>query len=345
MTVPVAILGGTGLVGQRLIARLESHPWFDPVVVAASDPRLGERYGDTITWRIDEPMPASIADIRVDRADPDDLSTDVDLVLSALPGEVATEIETRFAEDGALVCSNASPGRMDPDVPLLIPEVNYDHLALIDQQRDARGWEGAIVKNANCMTTTVTLPFAGIDRFGLTTATVVSMQAISGAGTSGVHGIDIVDNVLPDIAGEADKLASEPQKLLGSLTADGIVHHTIEVDAACHRVPVTDGHLATCFVDVETAPTRESVIDALSSVPTVDLPSAPTDPITVIDEPRRPQPRYDRHVSDGMGVAVGPVAVAENRISFSCLAHNTVRGAAGACLLAAEAAVDAGYLS
>lgn len=343
MTVPVGVLGASGLVGQRLLARLGDHPTFEPVSVAASDDRVGERYGDSVTWRIDEALPPAVADLRFDPADPDGLGGDPGLVLSALPGAVARDIEAAFAESGALVCSNASPGRMDDDVPLLIPELNADHLGLIEHQRDARGWAGALVKNPNCSTVTVALPLSALVDLGLEAATVVTMQAISGAGTAGVHGIDIVDNVLPDIPGEADKLADEPRKLLGSLADGAITPHPVAIDAACHRVPVIDGHLASCFVELGSETSASAVAAAFGAVPAVDLPSAPARPIHVIDAARRPQPRYDRDAGDGMAVAVGPIDVVGSRVRFTCLAHNTIRGAAGACLLAAEAAVDAGY--
>lgn len=344
MTQAVAVLGATGLVGQRLVHHLEDHPWFETVAVTASPDRVGERYGDSVTWRLPGGPPAVVADLAIGPTEPDGLTGEVDIVLSALPGSVAAEIEPAFAETGRLVCSNASPGRMDPDVPLLIPEINLDHLSLIDHQREHRGWSGALIKNPNCTTTTITLPLGALRAFGLESASVVTMQAISGGGAHGVAGVDIVDNVLPDIPGEADKVASEPTKLLGTVRTGEWVGHPITIDAACHRVPVVDGHLATCFVDVDEEPTHDAVVDALTSFEGVELPSSPARPISVIEQGRRPQPRLDRHRSAGMGVSVGPVRVDGGRIAFTCLAHNTIRGAAGACLLAAEAAVDNGYV-
>lgn len=343
MTIPVGVLGGTGLVGQRLLARLDDHPWFEVAAVAASDDRVGAPYGESVTWRIDEPLPSSVARLTLDAADPGSLSGLPPVVLSALPGSVAAEVEAAFAEAGTLVCSNASARRMAPDVPLIIPEINRDHLSLLSTQSRERGWSGSLVKNPNCMTATITIPLAALKPFEPRSATVVTLQAISGAGTGGVHGIDIVDNVLPDIPGEAEKLATEPTKLLADLDGETLDPYQLEVDAACHRVPVVDGHMATCFVELGTAPTSNEVRAALDGFDGVDLPLAPRQPITVIDEPRRPQPRYDRDTEDGMGVAVGPIHLEGSRLRFTCLAHNTVRGAAGACLLAAEAAVDAGY--
>ncbi len=344
MSISVGVLGATGLVGQRLLVRLENHPQFDVVAIAASEDRIGEPFEGSVPWRIDEPRPTSFDHLTFDKAAPGELTGDPPLVLSALPGSVATETEPAFAEAGVIVCSNASPLRMAEDVPLVIPEVNADHLSLIDEQRRSRGWDGAIIKNPNCMTTTIALPFAGLSDLGLDRATIVTMQAISGAGTGGVFGIDIVDNVLPDIPGEAPKLATEPRKLLGTVTAGQLTQHPISIDAACHRVPVLDGHFATCFVELDEAYPPSQVRAAIEGLEGVNLPSAPAQPITVIDEPRRPQPRIDRDLGAGMGVAVGPISVEQHRVSFSCLAHNTIRGAAGACLIAAEAAVDDGYL-
>lgn len=338
------MLGATGLVGQRLVARLGSHPIFEPVAVAASEDRAGTPYDEAVTWRINEPLPDSLTDLELDVAEPGTLSGDPDLVLSALPGGVAEELEPAFARDGTFVCSNASPERMADDVPLIIPEINEGHLDLIEHQRSQRGWSGALIKNPNCMTTTITLPLAALLDFGIEHAAIVSMQAISGAGTGGVHGVDIVDNVLPDIPGEADKLATEPHKLLGTLDSEGIEPRSFTVDAACHRVPVIDGHMATCFITVEDAVSTETIQSAFEGYPGVDLPSAPDQPIQVVDEPRRPQPRYDRDAGAGMAVTVGPVEIDGPRIGYTCLAHNTVRGAAGACLLAAESAAEAGYL-
>lgn len=345
MSIPVGVLGGTGLVGQRLLALLDDHPLFKPASITASDERAGERYDESVIWRIDHDLSDSIGAIQLVRSDPAAVSTDVDLVLSALPGSVAADIETSFARSGAIVCSNASPLRLADDVPLVIPEINADHLKLIDIQREERGWDGAIVKNPNCMSTTVSLPMWAIADLGIERATIVTMQAISGAGTHGVNSIDIVDNILPDIPGEATKLSEEPLKILGTVEGGSIVPHEASIDAACHRVPVIDGHLATCFITVEEQTSASAVAEKLTSAPSVELPSAPERPILVTEAERRPQPRYDRNASDGMAVTVGPVDVDQSRIRFNCIAHNTIRGAAGACLLAAEAVVEQGYVS
>ncbi len=345
MSIPVGVLGGTGLVGQQLLALLDDHPVFEPAAITARDTRAGDRYDESVTWRIDHELPDSIGALRLERSDPTAVSADVNLVLSALPGSVASDIEARFARSGAVVCSNASPQRMAADVPLIIPEINTDHLKLIDVQRERRDWSGALVKNPNCMSTTVSIPLWAISELGIESATIVTLQAISGAGTHGVNAIDIVDNVLPDIPGEAAKLSEEPQKILGAVEGDSIVPHAASIDAACHRVPVIDGHLATCFITVEEQTSASAVASKLSSAPAVDLPSAPERPIHVSEAGRRPQPRYDRDAGDGMAVSVGPVDVDESRIRFSCLAHNTIRGAAGACLLSAEAVVEQGYVS
>lgn len=343
VSIPVAVLGATGLVGQRLVARLSAHPEFDLACVTASDDRAGDRYGESVTWRIDEHLPEAAAALPLERTDASLVADQASVVLSALPSGVAAEVEPALAEAGALVCSNASVDRMAPDVPLIIPEINAEHLDLIDDQRNARDWSGALVKNPNCMSTTVSLPLSGLRRFGLESARMVTMQAISGAGTAGVNGVDIVDNVLPSIPGEADKLASEPRKLFGDLKGGTIELDPLTVEADCHRVPVVDGHLATVFAELTEAPTAEEAAAAMAGIDQVSHPTAPTTPVTVVDEPRRPQPRYDRDRADGMAVTVGPVSATSTGVRFTCLAHNTVRGAAGACLLAAEAAVAAGY--
>lgn len=339
----VGVLGATGIVGQRLVTRLIDHPLFELGAVAASPDSVGARYADAVTWRIDEPCPPDIAEITIDPCEPGGLRGDPDLVLSALPSDVAATVEPAFCTAGVTVCSNARYARMDPDVPLIIPEVNADHIELVEQQRRDREWAGALVKNPNCTAATVTLPLAALSAFHPTAARVVTMQAISGAGASGVASLDIVDNLLPRIPGEADKLAAEPTKLLGTVRNDTIAPHPIAIDAVCHRVPVVDGHFATAWVDVEKPPSRQSVVSAFETFNGITLPSAPDQPIRVTDRPRRPQPRLDRDAGDGMAVTIGGIEVIDTSVRFDCLAHNTVRGAAGACLLTAELADTVGY--
>ena len=344
MSIPVGILGATGLVGQRLVAAIEEHATFELVAIAASDDRVGSTYAEEVTWRIDTPLPPSVERMSFERAHPAELEARPEVILSALPGSVASEVEPVFAEAGHLVASNASFDRMASDVPLVIPEVNAGHIHLIEHQRSARGWEGALVKNPNCTAATITIPLAALGPFDIERVHAVTMQAISGAGATGVMAIDAIDNVLPNIPGEAEKLATEPAKLLGEYTGDEITPAAIDVDATCHRVPVIDGHLASVWVELATTPDRGDVEAAFDGVPAVDLPSAPTQPIVRQDGPRRPRPRYDRDAANGMGVTVGPVRIDDSTLQFECLSHNTIRGAAGACILAAELALDAGYL-
>ncbi len=344
MSIPVGILGATGLVGQRLVSLLDGHPQLEVVALAAGDERVGSTYAEEVTWRIDAPLPATSGQLTLDHAHPAELSGDPEVVLSALPGSVAREVEPVFAEAGTLVVSNASFDRMASDVPLIIPEVNAEHIHLIEHQREARGWDGALVKNPNCTAATITIPLAALGQFGIEQVRAVTMQAISGAGADGVMAIDAIDNVLPNIPGEADKLASEPAKLLGSYTGGRIEPAGLTVDAACHRVPVIDGHMASVWVDLDTSPEIDAVTEAFDTFSPVDLPSAPTQPIVRRQELRRPRPRYDRDEAGGMSVTVGPVRVDDSTVQFECLAHNTIRGAAGACLLAAELAIETGYV-
>lgn len=335
MTVPVAVVGATGLVGQRLVARLVDHPHFDVAALTASDRHGGSAYAEAVTWRLDEPFPDAVGAVTMRETAPA-LAETCPLVLSALPSDVAQAVEPALAEAGAVVCSNASAFRMDPDVPLLIPEVNAEHLDVLATQRANRGWDGAIVKNPNCTSVTVTLPLAALRPFEPTAARIVTMQAVSGAGATGVAAVDAIDNVLPNIPGEAAKLETEPRKLLGAHSDDGIEHHAMDILAACHRVPVQDGHLASCFVEFADTPEPAALERALAAFEGIDLPSAPTDPIEVRADARRPQPRLDRDAGDGGAAVVGPVRPAGEGVQFECLAHNTIRGAAGACLLNAE---------
>lgn len=343
MSIPVAILGATGLVGQRLLTLLEDHPTFDLVAITGSEHRVGETFGDEVTWRVDAPMPAEVASMPLERSAPAELSGDPEVILSALPGSIAGEIEPAFAEAGALVCSNASFDRLAPDVPLIIPEVNAEHIHLVEHQRDARGWVGALVKNPNCTSAGIAIPLAPLAGFGLEVVTAVTMQSISGAGARGVYAIDAIDNVIPNIPGEAEKVREEPAKVLGSYASDRIDAHPVDIRASCHRVPVIDGHLASLWVELDEVPTEADVVDALEGLPAIDLPSAPSRPIVRADRSRRPRPRYDRDAADGMSVTVGPVEIDGSTVQFETLSHNTLRGAAGSCLLAAELAVEAGY--
>ncbi|MBC8448759.1 MAG: aspartate-semialdehyde dehydrogenase [Chloroflexi bacterium] len=348
--VKVGILGATGMVGQQFVRLLEGHPWFEVTAVAASGRSEGQVYGEACTWRVSADMPAAVREMRVRPCEPAAMP-DCQLIFSALPGSVAGPIEEAFAAAGHFVSSNASSQRMTPDVPLLVPEVNPDHLALIDVQRRQRGWRrGFIVTNPNCTVNALVLALKPLhDRFGLRTVMVTTMQALSGAGYPGVPSLDSLDNVIPYIGGEEPKVESEPLKLLGRLEGGVVKQAPFTISAQCNRVATRDGHMESVAVAFEQpAPVEEvkETLRAFSGLPQeLELPSAPQPPLVVREEPDRPQPHLDRDTGGGMAVVVGrvrPCPVLD--VKFTLLGHNTVRGAAGAAILNAELLAEQGYL-
>ena len=359
----VGVLGATGAVGQRLVALLADHPHFEIVSLAASADSAGEPYREAAPWGLETPVPAAVADTTVVEGHPENVP-DLDLLFSSMPSGVAERVEPAFLEAGYVVSSNSSNARMDPDVPLVIPEVNADHLSLLDRQRAERGWDGALVKNPNCSTIAMVPPLAALAAAGHDPqrVRVATMQAVSGAGYEGVSAYEIMDNVLPHIGGEEAKMERETRKLLGSV-ADGPALHDVDVAASCNRVPTLDGHLESVwvdFADAESAPGGAGVSDtqegdgagpgveaataAMRDAPALDLPSAPETPVRVHESPDRPQPRLDRSTDRGMSVAVGPLQETATGLQFDCLVHNTLRGAAGASLLNGELLVERGYV-
>ncbi|MGC8799533.1 aspartate-semialdehyde dehydrogenase [Chloroflexus sp.] len=345
--IPVAVLGATGAVGQRFIQLLDKHPLFQVVALTGSERSAGKKYREVCRWVLDTPMPPEVADLTVLDAEAD---VPAQLVFSALPSNVAGPIEQRLAAAGHIVCSNASNHRMEPDVPLVIPEVNPDHLKLIAGQRRRRGWSGAIVTNPNCTSTPATMVLRPLlDTFGVHRMLLVSMQALSGAGYPGVPSYDIVDNVIPFIGGEEPKLEVEPQKMLGQLRDDTIVPASFTTSAHCNRVPVLEGHLVCLSIELERKASPEEVADVLRAFrglpQELRLPTAPEQPIIVRDEPDRPQPRRDRDAGRGMATVVGrirPCSLFD--IKLIALSHNTIRGAAGASILNAELMHAQGWL-
>lgn len=344
----VGILGATGAVGQRFVQLLVDHPWFEVAALAGSERSEGRRYADACRWVLSEPLPVEIGELVVQSPEP---GLDVDLVFSALPSEVAREVEPAFAAVGYVVCSNASAFRMAPDVPLIIPEINGDHLSLIPAQRARRGWDGLIVTSPNCTTSGIVFALKPLDdAFGVRRVFAVTMQAVSGAGYPGVSSLDIHDNVLPYIGGEEDKIEQEPRVLLGRVEGGRQVQKELTVSAQANRVPVLDGHTACISVELaEKPPIAELVatLEAFRAPAAVrDLPSAPARPLIVRHESDRPQPRRDRDAEGGMAVSVGrvrPCPLLDYRmISVS---HNTLRGAAGGAILNAELLVAQGYVS
>jgi aspartate-semialdehyde dehydrogenase len=345
MTVRVGILGATGAVGQRLIQLLDPHPEFEIAAVTASEDSAGKEYREAAKWRIDTPIPESVADLEVRATDPTYVPNDVDLIFSSLPSSVGEAVEPKFAEEGYVLSSNSSNFRTDEDVPLTIPEVNPDHLDLIEVQRAERDWDGAIIKNPNCSTITMVPPLAALDEaFGLERVDVATLQAVSGAGYSGVTSMEIIDNAIPHIGGEEQKMETESQKLLGTFDGTAVEWHDVDVSASCNRIPTLDGHLENVWADTDEAVTAEAAAEALREYPSVDLYSSPDQLIRVFEQPDRPQPRLDRNIEDGMGIATGGLKETTGGLNFNCLAHNTLRGAAGASILNGELLVDQGYV-
>ncbi len=337
--IPVGILGATGTVGQRFAQLLADHPWFEVAALAASDQSVGKRYIDARQWLLPTPIPKGVRDLVVQPVEP---PLDARLVFSALPWNIAGPVEERFAAAGYAVCSNAASHRLERDVPLLIPEVNADHAALIEKQRERHQGRGFIVTNANCSSTQLVLALKPLhDRFGLRKVAVITMQAISGAGYPGIAALDILDNIIPFIAGEEEKMQREPLKMLGRLNDGAVSDASFILSAQCNRVPVRDGHTECVSVEFEKKASPEEVMEALESFqPSADiahLPSTPAPPIIVHCDPDRPQPVRDRDAGHGMAVTVGRVRPCPLfDVKFVVLGHNTVRGAAGGAIHNAE---------
>jgi aspartate-semialdehyde dehydrogenase len=345
MTLSVGILGATGAVGQRLIQLLDPHPEFEIEALTASESSAGDTYREAAKWRIDAPIPDSVAETEVRPTDPDSVSDDVQLIFSSLPSSVGEAVEPAFCEAGYVVSSNSSNARADDDVPLVIPEVNPDHLDLIEVQRDERGWDGALVKNPNCSTITMVPPLAAVDdAAGLDRVEVATLQAVSGAGYSGVSSMEIIDNAIPYIGKEERKMETESRKLLGDFDGAEVEWNDFDVAASCNRIPTIDGHLENVWADTEDDLSPSEAEEAMEAYPSLDLPSSPDQLIEVFDEPDRPQPRLDRTLGDGMTVSVGGIQETTHGLQFNCLAHNTLRGAAGASVLNGELLADTGYI-
>ena len=335
----VAILGATGAVGQRFVQLLENHPWFEVTALTGSDRTIGLPYGDGCRWILPEPMPEYARGMTVAPTAP---GFDAALAFSALPADSAKDAEPALAAAGYAVCSNASAHRMWPDVPLIIPEVNPDHTALVEVQRKQRGWKGFIVTNPNCTATGLTIAFRALqDAFGLRRAVVVSMQALSGAGYPGVASLDAIDNVIPYIPGEEEKVEAEPRKMLGRLRDGQVEPAPVRLSAHTNRVAVTDGHMVCASVEFERAASAGEAAQCLAEFqapPLVQtLPSAPHCVVEVRPEPDRPQPRKDRNTGRGMTTVVGRVREDPLfHVKFVVLSHNTLHGAAGGAILNGE---------
>lgn len=333
--IPVGILGATGMVGQKFVELLAAHPWFEITALAASDRSLGKPYGDAVKWAMQGPLPDKIARMPVVSCHPD---LPCKTVFSGLDSSVAGAIEENFAQSGYKVISNASAHRMHPNVPLLIPEVNSEHLKLIEGQ----GHSGALVTNPNCSVIGIALALKPLlDRWGIESVHVVTLQALSGAGYPGVPSMDILDNVIPYIAGEESKVEKEPLKILGA---------PMRISAQCTRVAVSDGHLACVSVKLKEKAKADEIIAAWREFEgepqRLQLPSAPKHPLLYLDDERHPQPKLHRSLEGGMAVSIGRLRECSLfDWKFVLLSHNTIRGAAGCALLNAELMAKKGYLS
>jgi aspartate-semialdehyde dehydrogenase len=342
----VGILGATGMVGQHFINFLQGHPWFDLKWLGASDRSAGKPYRDAATWHLSGGTPANVANRIVQDSKPGSAPK---LLFSAMDASVATEIERAFAEAGHTVVSNSRNHRMETDVPLLVPEVNPDHLKLLAAQSKARGWKGQIVTNPNCSTVVLTMALAPLKQFGIERVLVTTMQAISGAGYPGVSSIDINANVVPFIGNEEEKMQQETQKILGCFAGDHIEPLPAAVSAHCNRVPVFDGHTIAVSVDLKSKPSLAEVREAMENFKSTPqhraLPSAPDRPVQYMTEKDRPQPRKDVERDRGMACFVGRLRECNVLgYKFIALGHNTIRGAAGAAVLNAELMRSEGLL-
>lgn len=342
--VNVGVLGATGMVGQRFIELLGDHPDFEITALTASRRSAGKKYEDAVTWYMESKIPEVARDITVVDTDPAEVK-DVDIVFSALPADIALNVEPKFAEAGMKVASNAAAMRMEPDVPLVIPEVNPEHLELIEVQRKNRGWDdGFIVTNPNCSTIALTLTLKPLyDEFDIERVYVSTMQAVSGAGYNGVPSMAIVDNLVPFIGGEEEKMESETLELLGDLDDGKLNPAPFGISTSCHRVAVVDGHTEAVFIemadDFSIEEVEESFREFRGLPQKLDLFSAPATPVIVREEDNRPQPRMDRNAQRGMAVSVGRIRkdeVFRNSLKYVLVGHNTIRGAAGASILNAE---------
>lgn len=350
--ISVAVIGATGAVGQRFIQLLENHPWFDLDLVSASDKSAGRKYKDTVSWSLAEGLPEEIGEKTVHNIDPKIFkSENIDLIFSALPADVAMDLETELATAGFSVFSNASSHRMDKHVPLLIADINPSHISLIKQQQ--RITPGFIVTNPNCTIAGLATGLKPIsDSFGISEVIVTTYQALSGAGYPGVPSIDITGNILPFIPNEEEKVELECKKILGKLTDDGIIQQSFEVVANCARVPVRDGHLEAVVVELESDPSInefKNVLKNFKGLADQKLPTAPKRPIIVTNQENRPQPVLDINSgsptrASGMAITIGRIKKVNRKIRFFLIVHNTIRGAAGCSIMNAELAKVENYL-
>lgn len=342
--IKVGVLGATGSVGQKFIELLSDHPWFEITEVAASERSAGKKYKEAVNWILSSPLPKNVSELIVKECKPD---LNIKLVFSGLDSSIAGEVETEFAKAGYIVVSNSKNHRMDSDVPLLVPEINHTHIDLVKTQKYGKGF---IVTNPNCSTIGLVLALKPLyDAFGIETVNVVTLQALSGAGYPGVSSLDIIDNVIPYIGGEEDKVENEPKKIFGTFSNNKIDFAEIKISAQCNRVAVVDGHLECVQVKLKKKTSIEEIKKAWaefrSEPQSLHLPTAPKNPIHYFEEAKYPQPRIHRNIDKGMAVSVGRLR--EDNLfdyKFVVLSHNTVRGAAGGAILCAELLKAKNYL-
>ena len=353
----VAILGSTGMAGQQFMPFLADHPYFDLKVLSASERSAGKPYKEVAKWYQETPIPRGFEDMRVVTIEDVLEKADIDIVFCALPSEIAQDCEQEFAKKGMTVFSDAGCFRSEPDIPVIIPEINHPHMKLLSIQTESRGWKGGIVKNPNCTTVAAAMALGPLRKYGIKRVNLASMQALSGAGYNGVPSMAILDNVIPYIEGEEEKVEFENLKILGELDEEKaeVKLHPAVFSASCHRVATLYGHIEALFVefenDVEIEDVKRSLREFSSKPQELKLPTAPKDPIVLFEDPYRPQTRLDRNVGEphrcrGMATAVGRVRhdKDKNRIKMIALSHNTVRGAAGNLVLAAELALKDGLI-
>jgi aspartate-semialdehyde dehydrogenase len=344
--IPVGILGATGMVGQHFVRFLQNHPWFEIAWLGASDRSAGKPYREATSWRLDGAMPTSVQHIPVEECKRGHAPN---LLFSAMDASVATEIEREFAQAGHVIVSNSRNHRMESDVPLLIPEINPDHLKIIPFQQRKRGWKGQIATNPNCSTMVLAMALAPLKQFGITRVIATTMQAISGAGYPGVASMDINANVIPFVGGEEEKMQQETQKILGEFAGESLRPLNAKVSAHCNRVPVVDGHTVAVSVEFTNKPLKDDILRAFVNFRGIPqerkLPSAPPQPIIYMEEADRPQPRRDAERERGMATFVGRLRECPVLdYKFVALGHNTIRGAAGAAVLNAELMYSEGLL-
>ncbi len=346
--IPVAVLAATGAVGQRFVQLLDGHPWFQVVALTGSERRQGLAYGETCRWVLTQPMPSWAAGMPILPSDPQVLGTP--LVFSALPSKYAQEIEPDFASAGVAVCTNAGAFRRDPYVPILLPEINCHHTRIIKKQREVHDWSGLIVCNPNCTSTGLAIVLKILDgAFGVRRVFAVSLQAASGAGYPGVPSLDLVDNIVPNISNEEEKVEWEPRKILGNVSDGRIALHSMKMSVHTNRVPVSDGHTVCFSAAFKNNPSPDDAADVLRRYqPEGDaagLPSTPSPVIAIRPEEDRPQPRLDRMAGGGMTTVVGRIRTDPLLdLKMVVLSHNTIRGAAGGSIYNAELLVKAGFI-